>query len=132
LNKVATLINTWNGVEFNGTPIRVAKNYGATGSRGTDCQEYQTLEAFLTALGGEVEQTRWKRWVQDAVENGIGSYQPLANNTVGFYYAHFHYYDGTNSLLEVTPYITMVIKTGDRTDYYSFKYKVIDEEGGIH
>lgn len=132
LNKVATLINTWNGVEFNGVPIRVAKNYGATGSRGTDCQEYQTLEEFLTALGGEVEQTRWKGWVQDAVENGIGSYQPLANNTVGFYYAHFHYYDGINSLLEVTPYITMVIKTGDRTDYYSFKYKVTDEEGGIH
>jgi len=55
LNKVATLINTWNGVEFNGAPIPISKNYGATGSRGTDCQEYQTLEAFLTALGGEVE-----------------------------------------------------------------------------
>lgn len=132
LNKITTLINTWNGVEFNGTPIPISKNYGATGSQGTDCQEYQTLEAFLAALDEDVEQTRWKEWVQDAVENGIGSYQPLPDNTVGFYYAHFHYYDGTNSQLEVTPYVTMVIKNGDSTDYYSFKYKVIDEEGGIH
>ena len=133
LNKNAILINVWNGVEFNGIPVGINKSYGATGSSGTDCQDYQTLDDFLAALDGEAEQTRWKEWVQNAVANGIApNVSPLGDNSVGFYYAHFHYYDGVNSLLETTPYVTMVIKNGDTTDYYSFKYKVVDEEGGIH
>lgn len=129
-NKVVNFFNKWAAIDFNGQVDIINKLYTSWGSSGVDSDgyggQYSTLQAFMDALETATEKEKWQAWIDEEVSD-------MPENSARFYASHYVYRHGTDntpgnysSYLEISPYVTLVIKDQEGTHKYNFVYNIVD------
>ena len=129
-NKTVNFFNKWAAIDFTGEVNIINKLYTSWGASGVDPDEYggqySTLQEFIDALETTTEKEKWQTWVNEDVSD-------MPMNSARFYASHYVYRHGTNntpgnysSYLEISPYITLVIKDDQGTHKYNFSYNIVD------
>lgn len=119
-NKTASFVNKWVGIDFTGGVKQIQKIYSNNNSSSPSGGVYNNLSDFLNGLrAGGPEETNWNAWVDAEIPQ-------MPANSARFFFSHFTYHYNDASQLEVTPFISLVIKTSSGTSKYSFRYEISD------
>lgn len=126
-NKVVNFFNKWSAIDFNGQVNIITKIYTSWGNAGVEPEEYggqyATLQDFIDALETTVEKEKWQDWIDTLAAD-------MTENSARFYASHYVYRNGTqtnfNSYLEISPYVTLVIKDEEGIHKYNFIYNIVD------
>ncbi len=119
-NKIASFVNKWIGIDFTGGIKQIQKTYSNDSSSSPSGGVYNSLLDFLNGLrSGGPEETKWNNWVDAEI-------QQMPINSARFFFSHFSYRYGNASQLEISPFISLVIKTLNDINKYSFRYEIFD------
>ena len=119
-NKTASFVNKWVGIDFTGGVKQIQKIYSNNNSSSPSGGVYNNLSDFLNGLrAGGPEETNWNAWVDAEIPQ-------MPANSARFFFSHFTYHYNDASQLEVTPFVSLVIKTSSGTSKYSFRYEISD------
>lgn len=119
-NKTASFVNKWVGIDFTGGVKQIDKLYSNDSSSSPSGGVYSDLTEFLSSLSaGGREETKWNDWVDDEIPQ-------MPMNSARFFFSHYTYHYGSSSQLEISPFISLVIKTPNGVNKYSFRYEISD------
>lgn len=119
-NKTASFVNKWVGIDFTGGIKQIDKLYSNDSSSSPSGGVYNDLSAFLNSLSaGGPEEAKWNNWVDEKILQ-------MPTNSARFFFSHYTYHYDSSSQLEISPFISLVIKTSNGTNKYSFRYEISD------
>ena len=135
-------VNQWNGVSFDGTVEVITKIYGNDERADVSPAEsefpadryihYTDLDSFLTGLDTDTEKGYWATMIRNKAESEL----PINSAKLYGCRYNYHYYtassDSTAFLLEICPYITLVINIDGEFIYYNFSFNIVDAAEKVH